>query len=69
MNVFIVQTVQPVAMGPSGPHFSGKETTHLYVLASGFSQAEAAVRKKHPGVAVRSINLMNYASVPIIMGE
>ena len=68
-NVYSVRLSSAVSMEPAVAHFSGKTTTHLYVVASSFASAIEAVQKKHSGAEVRGVDLMNYAGVPIVVGE
>jgi hypothetical protein len=69
-NVYVVQLAEPVTIQlDAAPHFSGKSTSHVYVVASTFNNAIRAAELKYPGVAIRSINLMNYSGLPIVAGE
>lgn len=68
MNVYVVQLVGTIKCEQSSA-FAGKESSHLYVTASTFENALAAVREKHPSHVVRSISQQNYLSLPIVAGE
>lgn len=69
-NVYVVKLAEAVKLGPAavGPHF-GPATLHLYVVASSFQAAQAAVERAYPQAAVRGIDLMNYKGVPIVLGD
>jgi hypothetical protein len=68
-NVYCVKLAKPVKTEPAPSHFSGRESTWLYVVASSFANAAAAVEAKHPGAEVRGIDLMNYTGIPIVLGD
>jgi hypothetical protein len=67
-NVYTVKLASQVKTEP-GHHFSGKETSWIYVVASSFELAIAAVQLKYPGASIRGIDLMNYTGVPIVAGD
>jgi hypothetical protein len=68
-NVYCVKLGKPVRTEPTGHHFTGKETSWLYVLASSFPAAVAAVERKYPGAEIRGVDLVNYTGVPIVLGD
>lgn len=68
MNVYSVKLTKSVKVEPAH-HFGGKETIWLYVTASSFENALAAVAEKYPGAEVSTVNLMNYTGVPIVAGK
>lgn len=68
LNVYCVKLSQTVKIEPSH-HFGGRETGWLYVVASSFESAIAAVQRKHPGTDIKGIDLMNYTGIPIVTGE
>lgn len=67
-NIYVVRLNKSVRLEVS-PLFGSRDTTHLYVVASSFEGALAAVVRKHPGIEVRGIELVNYTGVPIVSGE
>ncbi len=67
-NVYSVKLVRPVSMNAS-PHFGGKETGWVYVVASSFENACDAVRRKYPAAEIKGIDLLNYTGVPIVIGD
>lgn len=67
-NVYTVQLDKAVKVGGISPHF-GRETSHLYVTATSFENALAAVRKLYPDVQVRNVSYVNYSGVPVIPGD
>jgi hypothetical protein len=68
-NVYSVKLAKPVGMVPGGAHFSGNQTSWLYVAASTFHDAEQAVLAKYPAAEIRGIDLLNYSGVPIVVGD
>lgn len=67
-NVYVVRLSKPVKMDVMAPH-TGRETSHLYVVASSFPNATEAVLKKHPCAVIRGIDHMNYEGMPVVVGD
>lgn len=67
-NIYVAKLAGMVKIEPT-PHFGSKETSNLYVVASSYEAALAAVQAKHPGASVRGIDLLNYTGVPIVVGD
>jgi hypothetical protein len=68
-NVYTVQLTKPIETVPSDHHYTGRQATYLHVVASSYANVVAAVEKKYPGVKIQGIQLLNYLSVPIVIGE
>ena len=68
-NVYVVRLNGPVTIEPCIPHFGSKTTSSLYVVSSSFTAAQEAVLKKYPVASVRGIDMLNYGSVPIVIGD
>jgi len=67
--VYVVKLASPVQTEPQGHYYSGKQATYLHVVASSFANAQEAVVKKYPKAEVRGIDLLNYSSIPLVIGD
>jgi sugar lactone lactonase YvrE len=68
-NLYVVTLVDSVEISPTAPHFGGKVTHTLYVIASSLTAAEDAVQKKYQNAKLKRIEILNYSGVPIVLGD